>query len=82
MVRYLLVVYGLGGAWVWWLAVARGTTRLVMGIVLLAATAGWLRWCGCERAYWARVESAPRGRLTGVAARILPLARSPAGGFR
>ena len=40
MLRYLIVVYGLGGAWVWWLAVSRGTTRLVAGITLLVATAG------------------------------------------
>ncbi|OFW66703.1 MAG: hypothetical protein A2Z12_08825 [Actinobacteria bacterium RBG_16_68_21] len=40
MLRYLLVVYGLGGAWVWWLAVSRGTSRVVVGFVLLAATVG------------------------------------------
>lgn len=37
---YLLVVYGLGGAWLWWLAVSRGTVRTVLGVVLLGITIG------------------------------------------
>jgi hypothetical protein len=38
MIRYLLVVYGLGGAWLWWLAVTRGSTRVWVGVVLVIAT--------------------------------------------
>lgn len=38
MLRYLLVVYGLGGAWLWWLAVSRGTTRAVLGVALVVIT--------------------------------------------
>jgi hypothetical protein len=40
MVRYLLVVYGLGGAWLWWLALARGSARVWMGIGLVVLTIG------------------------------------------
>ena len=40
MIRYLLIVYGLGGAWLWWLALARGSVRTWMGIALVLATAG------------------------------------------
>jgi len=38
VIRYLLVAYGLGGAWLWWLAVARGTARLWVGMALAVGT--------------------------------------------
>lgn len=40
MAVYLLVVYGLGGAWLWWLIAARGTTRaVVLGVLVLVTAA-------------------------------------------
>jgi hypothetical protein len=37
--RYLLIVYGLGGAWLWWLIQARGEIRSWGGLALLGLTA-------------------------------------------
>jgi alkylation response protein AidB-like acyl-CoA dehydrogenase len=42
VLMYLLVVYGLGGAWVWWVLYARGTTQAVGGIVLGLVMVGLL----------------------------------------
>lgn len=38
MAAYLLFVYGLGGAWVWWLVVTRGSARPLLGIALTTLT--------------------------------------------
>ena len=38
MIIYLLVVYGIGGAWLWWIFFARGTLQAVGGVLLGIAT--------------------------------------------
>jgi len=35
---YLLIVYGLGGAWLWWFAFARGTVQATSGLIVLGLT--------------------------------------------
>ncbi len=39
MLMYLLIVYGLGSAWLWWLFGSRGSVRVIGGIVLVVVTA-------------------------------------------
>ena len=39
MLMYLLIVYGLGSAWLWWLVGSRGAARIVGGVVLVVGTA-------------------------------------------
>jgi hypothetical protein len=58
---YLVVVYGLGGAWLWWLAYPRGTGQLVAGFVLAAITAALVvvvrRRANRLRSRWERIPS-------------------------
>jgi hypothetical protein len=38
VITYLLIVFGLGGGWLWWLAFARGWTQVIGGVGLLVGT--------------------------------------------
>jgi hypothetical protein len=38
VIAYLLIVYGLGGAWVWVLLFARGSTRTVGLVIVVLST--------------------------------------------
>ncbi len=38
VIAYLLIVYGLGGGWLWWLAFARGSVQAIGGLILAIGT--------------------------------------------
>ena len=69
MVMYLLIVYGLGGGWLWWTIAARGNVAVVGAIALTSTTLGllvavWFR----SRRLRSRFESiSPRSIIHGGA---------------
>jgi len=58
---YLGIVYGLGGAWLWWLAYAKGTVQAVtgvaLGIVTTAVIVGARRRAKRRRSPWESISS-------------------------